>query len=159
VTRETQWAMGLRDQVNIHRIGLDRFLQPRLKPLRYHQRITEFAQARADFMVASKTYGHRDQEGRMVAARLAAVGFPYRYATENIAWGQRPDPGKLFEDFFQSAGHRRAIEAPGYVYTGIGIAFDEVGGDYFMTDMPLSDTNPRYLGPAMFVCQVFYTPA
>jgi len=170
VTREQHWAQGLRDEVNLHRIGLDRgILLPRLKPLRYHQEITEFAQARVEFMIASKTYGHRDRDGNMVAARLRAFrstalpnGFPVKFATENIAWGTRTSPADLFDDFHRSDIHRRAIENPGYVYTGIGVAFDEVGGQYYVTDdlhLP-EEKRTRTFGPGqMFFCQVFYTPA
>lgn len=56
-------------------------------PLRWSTGLAAVAAAQADDMAALQHMGHRDRQNRALAARLAAMGYRFSTAVENVAVG------------------------------------------------------------------------
>jgi uncharacterized protein YkwD len=74
-------------------------------------------------MAQSDCFSHYSQDGRSPFDRIAAAGYPYRAAAENIAAGH-PDVARTMGQWLSSAGHCRNIMNPTYVHIGLGYAQD-----------------------------------
>lgn len=56
--------------------------------LRWSERLASVAAAQAESMAAQQKMSHRDDQGRGLSARLAAQGYQFGSAVENVAAGQ-----------------------------------------------------------------------
>jgi uncharacterized protein YkwD len=105
----------------------------RLPPLTAHAPLSKVAQAHSEAMAGRGFYGHIDPEGRDVAARLAAVGYPVLASAENIARGQA-SPVDVVAGWMASPGHRANILNANLRLIGAGYAFaDTPPYDHYWT--------------------------
>ena len=97
--------------------------------------LSEVARRHSRNMRDRDFFGHRDPAGREVGERLAAAGFEYRVAAENVAHVyQVPDPAAyLHRILMDSRGHRRNVLLPQARRAGVGVA--RSGTAYWLTEV------------------------
>jgi uncharacterized protein YkwD len=93
-----------------------------LPPLAADPPLSKVAQAHSQAMATRGFYGHIDPEGRDVAGRLAAIGYPTLASAENIARGQA-SPVAVVAGWMASPGHRANILNANLRLLGAGYAF------------------------------------
>ncbi len=79
------------------------------------------AQAKADDMAARGYFAHQTPDGRMPWDWIAAVGYQFAAAAENLAVGY-PTDVDLISAWMESEGHRHNLLNQKYTDIGIGIA-------------------------------------
>lgn len=99
-------------------------------PLEPDARLGRAAQQYAEVMAARGELSH--DIGAPLAGRLAAVGFRYARAGENIAAGQRT-PEEAVSAWMHSPGHRANVLGP-YRLVGFGHAVGTRGVHYWCAD-------------------------
>ena len=92
-----------------------------LRALQVSAALTRAAQAKADDMARRDYFDHNSPEGRTPWDFLAAEGYRYSDAGENLAAGWRTDE-ELMQGWMASHGHRANILSRTFQETGIGIA-------------------------------------
>jgi uncharacterized protein YkwD len=92
-----------------------------LRALRVSAALTRAAQAKADEMARLGYFDHNSPEGRTPWDFLAAEGYRYSDAGENLAAGWRTDE-EVMRGWMGSEGHRANILSRAFQETGIGIA-------------------------------------
>lgn len=97
-----------------------------LPALTAEPRLTAAAVAHTDDMSARRFFAHESPDGRSVADRVLAAGYPYAVVAENLAAGQRTAT-EVVHGWLDSAGHRRNLLSPDV--TQIGVAY-AVGGEH-----------------------------
>ncbi|WP_239329435.1 CAP domain-containing protein [Frankia sp. CiP3] len=97
-------------------------------PLTVDSRLTAAAQAHSDDMATHNYFSHTSQDGRTPFQRMAAAGYQFSIAAENIAAGQRT-PAEVMTGWMNSAGHRENILNCSLKQIGVGYG---VGGSYGM---------------------------
>lgn len=118
------------------------------------------AQKHANWMASTGYFSHTGQGGSSPFDRMAAEGYRYRAAGENIAYGQQ-DPRQVMGSWMNSSGHRRNILNKYFKEVGFGTASSRDGRKYwvacfgapmtfaarwgFDTPVPLMDTLPEPL--------------
>ena len=127
VTPEVQdqaYAYGLRitELVNEHRAAAG------LSPVKYSAQISKAAQVRA--VEIEKSFSHTRPDGRYFSTVFAEHGISYRYAGENIAWGQK-SPEEVVTAWMNSAGHRANILNAKFTELGVGYRQNAKGVNYF----------------------------
>ena len=117
-------VIGLRitELVNAHRAAAG------LSPVEYSAEISEAAQTRA--FEIEKSFSHTRPDGRYFSTALKDHGISYRYAGENIAWGQK-SPEEVVTAWMNSAGHRANILNKSFTKLGVGYQQNERGVNYF----------------------------
>jgi uncharacterized protein YkwD len=65
-----------------------------------------------------------------LVSRLNHVGFRYKSAGENIAWGYS-NPAEVFAAWMRSAGHRDNILSPAFTRIGVGVKADGAGRPFY----------------------------
>jgi uncharacterized protein YkwD len=103
-----------------------------LPPLAHNAALTAAAQNHADWMAARGTLSH-DEAGAPFTARLAAAGYRWGAAGENIAEG-RTSAADTFGDWMASPGHRANVLNPAYRDCGLGVAYSRGGVPYWCVD-------------------------
>ena len=127
VTQEVQdqaYVYGLRitELVNEHRAAAG------LAPVTYSAKLSEAAQVRA--VEIEKSFSHTRPDGRYFSTIFAEHGISYRYAGENIAWGQK-SPEEVVSAWMNSAGHRANILNAKFTELGVGYRQNDRGVNYF----------------------------
>ncbi len=127
VTPEVQdqaYVYGLRitELVNEHRAAAG------LAPVTYSAKLSEAAQVRA--VEIEKSFSHTRPDGRYFSTVFAEHGISYRYAGENIAWGQK-SPEEVVSAWMNSAGHRANILNAKFKELGVGYRQNDRGVNYF----------------------------
>jgi uncharacterized protein YkwD len=86
-------------------------------------------------MAAKNYFSHTDSLGRSAFQRMAAFGYPYAPAGENLAAGYS-GAQNTFNQWQGSTGHRANMLNPGYRVIGIGRAYSQTSpyGWYWTTD-------------------------
>lgn len=107
-----------------------------LKPVKAEPALMRAARGHAEAMAKANELNHT-LGGKTMEDRLAAAGFQFQQAGENIAQGART-PAEAVSDWMSSPGHRANILTAGYQRTGVGVATSASG--------------------ERFWCQVFGTP-
>ncbi len=79
------------------------------------------AQAKADDMAARGYFAHQTPDGRMPWDWIAAVGYEFAAAAENLAVGY-PTDDDLISAWMESEGHRHNLLNQKYTDIGIGVA-------------------------------------
>jgi uncharacterized protein YkwD len=97
-------------------------------PLTVDSRLTAAAQAHSDDMATHNYFNHTSQDGRTPFQRMAAAGYQFSIAAENIAAGQRT-PADVMTGWMNSAAHRANILNCSLKQIGVGYG---VGGSYGM---------------------------
>ena len=100
-----------------------------LKPLRISYLLGQSAQEYAEDLATQNFFSHQGKDGSTLSSRVAATGYDFAAAGENIAAGQRTAEA-VFDGWMSSAGHRKNILATEYTEVGFGM-FDATGSsDY-----------------------------
>ncbi|NQU37139.1 MAG: CAP domain-containing protein [Actinobacteria bacterium] len=89
-------------------------------------RLQSVAQAHSQDMATNNYFDHTNQQGQSPFDRMAAAGYSYWAAGENIAAGQ-PTPAAVVQAWLDSPGHCRNIMSADYTELGVGVA---TGGRY-----------------------------
>ncbi len=96
-----------------------------LGALRVDPVLMSVARARASDMAAKNYFDHTSPTGQTAFTLLAAFGYTFSYAGENIAWNDSPDDvsvGVAMSGFMNSASHRAHVLEPTFNSLGIGVA-------------------------------------
>lgn len=122
--QDQAYAYGLRitELVNEHRAAAG------LAPVQYSAQISRAAQVRA--VEIEKSFSHTRPDGRYFSTVFAEHGISYRYAGENIAWGQK-SPEEVVNAWMNSAGHRANILNANFKELGVGYRQNARGINYF----------------------------
>jgi len=95
-------------------------------PLAYNAQLAQAAQGHATDMATRNYFSHTSLDGRSMAQRITATGYPWRTIGENIAAGQ-PTPESVVDGWLRSEGHCRNVMNPSFRELGVGYA---QGGTY-----------------------------
>lgn len=100
-----------------------------LKPLRSSYQLGQSAQVYAEDLATQNFFSHQGKDGSTLSTRVAATGYDFAAAGENIAAGQR-SASTVFRGWMNSDGHRKNILEETYTEVGFGL-FDATGSsDY-----------------------------
>ncbi len=125
------------EQVNRHRRTAG------LAPVVAERRLESAASRHSATMAKDGFISHDSPNGAGLADRLAAAGYPYGTAAENVAGGFR-SPEAVVESWMASAGHRRNILHPDVSEAGVGYLFvDDPPADAFISYWTLILGTPR----------------
>lgn len=80
------------------------------------------AQGHARAMAEQDFFGHAGRDGSRFSARIAAQGYSYSAAAENIAAGQA-SAAAVVASWLESAGHRRNMLNCNFRDTGIAVVY------------------------------------
>jgi uncharacterized protein YkwD len=94
-----------------------------LPALRASRRLGDSAQRWTDHMVATGVFSH----GSNFARRIAAAGYRWQFAGENIATGYAT-PRSVVDGWMASQGHCANILSPNYLNVGTGVSPHGVRG-------------------------------
>ena len=101
-----------------------------LSPLTYDVSLGRAADIRA--VEIKKLFSHTRPNGTSCFTVLDEIGYSYRGAGENIAYGQR-SPEEVMTAWMNSEGHRANILGENYTHIGIGVY--ESGGVIYWSQM------------------------
>lgn len=102
-----------------------------LKPLKLNKELNEVAIIKAKDMAKEEKLSHDSKKYGMTFNLIKKEGIKYSAAAENIArWHDTPE--FVAERWLQSKGHRGNILNPEYDETGIGLAQDKDGKNYWV---------------------------
>lgn len=87
------------------------------------------AQSHADRMARSGVMSHDAAGDGPFGSRLAASGYRYRAAAENVAWNH-PTPAAVMAGWMKSPGHRVNVLGP-YSQAGFAVACGWAGDPYW----------------------------
>ncbi|WP_322754250.1 CAP domain-containing protein [Frankia sp. Cas3] len=96
-------------------------------------RLTTAAQAHSDDMATHNYFSHTSQDGRTPFQRMAAAGYQFSIAAENIAAGQRT-PTEVMVGWMNSSGHRENILNCSLKQIGVGYGTGGSYGTYWTQD-------------------------
>ncbi|MCM3926410.1 CAP domain-containing protein, partial [Frankia sp. AiPs1] len=103
--------------------------------------LTVAARAHSVDMAVSGYFRHDSPDGRSPFDRMAAAGFDYSVAAENIAAGQR-SAGEVVRDWMDSPEHRANILTCSLTRIGVGLATGGSYGYYWTQDIATPETGP-----------------
>ncbi len=102
-----------------------------LKPLKLNEELNRIAIIKAKDMAKEEKLSHNSQKFGMTFNLIKEKGIRYSAAAENIArWHDTPE--FVAERWLQSKGHRGNILNSEYDETGIGLAQDKNGKNYWV---------------------------
>lgn len=102
-----------------------------LKPLKLNEELNKIAIIKAKDMAKEEKLSHDSKKFGMTFNLIKKEGIKYSAAAENIArWHDTPK--FVAERWLQSKGHRGNILNPEYDETGIGLAQDKNGKNYWV---------------------------
>ena len=107
-------AQTIMTRTNTHRTAA------RVATLRADPRLQKSAVAKAADMATREYFSHRTPDGRGPESFIAAAGYPYSVAGENLAMGFS-DPDTVMRAWQASPSHARNLVDPDYADMGIGI--------------------------------------
>lgn len=101
-----------------------------LEPLTWDEQVRLTARKHSKDMAKNDYFSHTNVKGESPFDRMKADHISFVIAGENLAYGQF---SSIFahEGLMNSEGHRKNILLKDYVYTGVGVAFNEEEHPYF----------------------------
>lgn len=90
-------------------------------PLTENAKLTKAAQDHSQDMADHQNMSHTGSDGSSMTDRLARVGYKFRSAGENVAYGYNT-PESVMDGWMNSSGHRANILNCGFKEIGIGLA-------------------------------------
>lgn len=90
-------------------------------PLTENAKLTKAAQDHSQDMADHENMSHTGSDGSSMSDRLARVGYTFRSAGENVAYGYST-PESVMDGWMNSSGHRANILNCGFKEIGIGLA-------------------------------------
>jgi uncharacterized protein YkwD len=103
-----------------------------LRPLTSDPKLKRLARDYAMEMLILGYFGHQDPAGHTFGDRLHAIGYAFRTAGENIAFG--PDENTAQSGLEHSPDHRHNILGRAFSRVGIGAVADSLYGIVFVQD-------------------------
>lgn len=102
-----------------------------LKPLKMNKELNRIAIIKAKDMAKEQKLSHESKKFGLTFNLIKKEGLKYKSAAENIArWHDTPE--FVAQRWLQSNGHRKNILNPNYNLTGIGLAQDSEGKNYWV---------------------------
>lgn len=102
-----------------------------LKPLKINEELNKIAIVKAKDMAKDEKLSHNSKKFGMTFNLIKKEGIRYSAAAENIArWHDTPE--FVAKRWLNSKGHRKNILNPDYDETGIGLAKDKSGKNYWV---------------------------
>ncbi|MGN0145320.1 MAG: CAP domain-containing protein, partial [Clostridium sp.] len=93
-----------------------------LKPLTMDNTLLSVARYKSDHMIQNNYFSHTNPDGTNWTNWLKAIGYKYTATAENIAYTTH-DPVDLFNQWWNSTGHRENMMNPSYTKVGIGVVY------------------------------------
>ena len=90
-------------------------------PLTENAKLTKAAQAHSQDMADHQNMSHTGSDGSSMSDRLSRVGYAFRSAGENVAYGYS-SPESVMDGWMNSPGHKANILNCGFKEIGIGLA-------------------------------------
>ncbi|MDB9473354.1 CAP domain-containing protein [Dolichospermum circinale] len=100
-----------------------------LSLLRLNSQLIAAAQAHSNDMARHNYLNHTGSDGSSMVDRMTRYGYNYRWAGENIAYGQT-SAQEVMQSWMNSAGHRKNILNPKFRDVGIVYAY---GNTFYWT--------------------------
>lgn len=102
-----------------------------LKPLKMDRELNKIAIIKAKDMAKEEKLSHDSKKFGLTFNLIKEKGIRYSSAAENIArWHDTPE--FVANRWLDSKGHRKNILNPSYTHTGIGLAQDKNGKNYWV---------------------------
>ena len=80
------------------------------------------ARYKSNHMIQNGYFSHTNPDGTTWTNWLKKIGYKYTATAENIAYNSY-DPVELFNQWWNSAGHRENMMNPSYTKVGIGVLY------------------------------------
>lgn len=93
-----------------------------LKPLVLDNTLLQIARYKSNHMIQFGYFDHTTPEGKNWTSWLDAINYQYTTTGENIAYNNY-DPVELFNQWWNSSGHRANMMNPSYTKVGIGVIY------------------------------------
>ncbi|MBE6072092.1 MAG: serine protease [Clostridium butyricum] len=93
-----------------------------LKPLTMDNTLLNVARYKSDHMIQYNYFSHTNPDGTNWTNWLKTLGYKYTATAENIAYNSY-DPVELFNQWWNSSGHRQNMMNPSYTKVGIGVLY------------------------------------
>ena len=107
-------------------------VQAGLKPLTMDNTLLQVARYKSNHMIQYNYFDHTNPDGTKWTTWLQTIGYKYNTTGENIAYNTY-DPVKLFEQWWNSQGHRENMMNPSYTKVGVGVIYDKDNNKYMGT--------------------------
>jgi uncharacterized protein YkwD len=91
-----------------------------LKPLTMDNTLVQVARYKSDNMIQNNFFSHTNPDGTKWTNWLQTIGYKYTTSGENIAYNTY-DPVELFNQWWNSPGHRANMMNASYTKVGIGV--------------------------------------
>ena len=91
-----------------------------LKPLTMDNTLLDVARYKSNHMIQYNYFSHTNPDGTNWTNWLKTLGYKYTATAENIAYNSY-DPVELFNQWWNSSGHRQNMMNPNYTKVGIGL--------------------------------------
>jgi uncharacterized protein YkwD len=95
-------------------------VQAGLKPLTIDSTLHQVARYKSNHMIQYNYFDHTTPQGTNWTSWLKTIGYNYTTTGENIAYNTY-DPVELFNQWWNSPGHRANMMNPSYTKVGIGV--------------------------------------
>ena len=93
-----------------------------LKPLTIDNTLVQVARYKSNDMIQYNFFSHTNPDGTKWTNWLQTLGYKYTTTGENIAYNTS-DPVELFNQWWNSPGHRANMMNPSYNKVGIGVIY------------------------------------
>ncbi|MBE6063467.1 MAG: CAP domain-containing protein [Clostridium butyricum] len=93
-----------------------------LKPLTMDNKLLTVARYKSNHMIQNNYFSHTNPDGTNWTNWLKAIGYSYTATAENIAYNSY-DAVELFNQWWNSSGHRQNMMNPSYTKVGIGVLY------------------------------------
>ncbi|SFD31269.1 CAP domain-containing protein [Clostridium uliginosum] len=103
-----------------------------LKPLTMDNTLLQVARYKSDCMIQYKYFDHTNPDGTKWFDWLKTIGYTYNATAENIAYNTY-DPVELFNQWWNSPGHKANMMNASYNKIGIGVIYDKTNNKYMGT--------------------------
>ncbi|GAA0077069.1 CAP domain-containing protein [Clostridium sp. CTA-5] len=107
-------------------------VQAGLKPLTMDNTLLQVARYKSDDMIQNNFFDHTNPDGTKWTNWLQAIGYKYTATAENIAYNTY-DPVELFNQWWNSPGHKANMMNPSYTKVGVGVIYDKDNNKYMGT--------------------------
>lgn len=93
-----------------------------LQPLTMDNTLLSVARYKSNHMIQNNYFSHTNPDGTKWTNWLKTIGYKYTATAENIAYNSY-DAVELFNQWWNSAGHRENMMNPSYTKVGIGVVY------------------------------------
>jgi uncharacterized protein YkwD len=121
--QQSPTAQAVFDLVNSERVARG------LRPMTYDTKLALAAQRHSADQAQSGRMSHTGSDGSTMVERIDRVGFAWRSAAENVAYGYGT-PAAVMAGWMNSDGHRRNILSSN-THIGVGLAYGTDGRPYW----------------------------